>query len=84
MTSAAAPVLLSLEDRPKLLTELRPIGVAVNVDSMHGGSTNDLLFLPADRESATGVTWHVSTINDLAWHPYLLYWACGGLRLCGR
>lgn len=57
-----------------MLTKLRSIGVAVNVGSMHGGSTNDLLFLPADRESTIGLTWHLSTINNFAWHPYLRYW----------
>ncbi len=71
-TGPTCSALLSLEDRPKLLTKFRSIGVAVNVNRMHRGSPNHFFLLAADREGATGLTWHLSTINDPAWHPFLL------------
>ena len=75
--------LFSLEDRPKLLTKLRSIDVAVNVDSMHGGSADYLFLLAADRESTTGLTRHLSAIDTFPWHLALPYWNAA-VRLCGR
>ena len=63
--------LLGLEDRPKLLTKLRSIDVTMNIHGMHGSSTNDFFFLPGDHERTTGLTWHFSAIDTLAWHTYL-------------
>jgi hypothetical protein len=49
-----------------LVAKLSAIDVAVDVDGMYGGSANDFFFLPADGESAIGLTRHLSTIDNLA------------------